>query len=763
MARSPKVRTIVSNLKRISNSKIPTKEFFEKYNVPFSLVQYYRYKKRYERDGLDGLQDGRATGNHRRLTDDAANFLMGYHSANPDAALAEYQRALVDTIGIKVDLSTISRFFHARNIPIAKPKQPRAEARVETYETSCGGFEIIAALALHLKWPEHIAEQIQRATSPLVNKRSKHQTADLRGRNTRGRFTARYNRRRDIRQTRFAAIADKRRHKDLRRLELCKSGLEVLARKALAILALPVITLNGTLRSANTPLGNALKDFAGYNYMHTTLDKFLRELKYLGMAESLVRSQITFWQKHWCATNRGPQNEHSPLLCYYIDGNTKALWSSKHVQKNKVMMLGRVMGCLEQVFVHDAFGQPTYFETHCGHAPWGEHVLSLFEKIEESLQGPGPKLSVIRLLILDGANNSVKTIRAFAAQDKYYFITTLDKNQWQPRRIRFEGPKQRYEHGNAFVRDCEIELEDSHEKGYLVTVRASKIEWDDGTMTVLITNLPTTTLRATRVVKSYFDRWPVQELWFRDSKEIAALHRVAGYGKKLIDDKKVQEKQNKLQTQIAALQKELQQPLSALSPLDKKYATLVKKERRLRAQTRIEEGERLMTAEQAAKLDECGKAIAAIEREKSQVRKAYQKKIERLSRYEQQWLRLQGKEKVYKVDVELDMIMTYFRVAFVNLCTYFQTNFLKKSKLAKALPARMTLATLLHRIFLLPATIEQTNELRRVYLERNRKDKTTMAVLEQILPKLNRLNLRHANGRRIEFLLGECHLNTNKN
>ena len=45
-----------------------------------------------------------------------------------------------------------------------------------------------------------------------------------------------------------------------------------------------------------------------------------------------------------------------PLLCYYVDGNTKALWSKKRVKKNKVTMLGRVMGCLEQVFVHGAQG-----------------------------------------------------------------------------------------------------------------------------------------------------------------------------------------------------------------------------------------------------------------------------------------------------------------------------------------------------------------------------------------------------------------------
>jgi transposase len=755
-----KAHTFSHYLKRIGESKFSIRQFFEKYHLPFSLAQFYRYKKRYERDGGDGLRDRRTLGNHRRLTDQAANFLLGYHAAHPNSTLRDYQALLKTKLGLKVDLSTISRCLRAHRNTMTKSKPSKDETKVETFESPCGGLEILSALAWHLKWPEYTAQQIQRTISHFVKKRDNPRTADLRGRNPRGRFTATYNRRRDIRQSRFAAIADKRRRKDLSRLELGKSSSEVLARKVLAILALPVITLNGTLRSANTPLGNALKDFSGYNYMQATLDKFLRELKYLGLAETLLQRQITFWQQQWRALQSGSPNQHDPLLCYYIDGNTKALWSSQHVQKNKVMMLGRVMGCLEQVFVHDAFGRPTYFETHSGRAPWGEYVLSLFEKIEQRLQGPGPKLPVRRLLILDGANNSAKTIRAFAAQDKYYFITTLDKNQWQPRRIRCEGPKQRYDYGQAFVRECEIELKDSTAKGYLVVVRAIKIEWDDGAVTVLLTNLPAKILRASRVVKSYFDRWPLQELWFRDTKEFAALHRVAGYGKKLLDDEKVQEKQNKLQAQIVTLQDALQQPLAVLAGLDQKYESWIEKERRLRAQTRIADGKRIMTVSQAAKLDECRAAIAAIEREKRKVQQPYQKPFARLKRCEREWLRLQGKEKVYKVDVELDQIMTYFRVAFVNLCTYFQMKFFSK---AKALPARMTLATLLHRIFLLPATVEQTNELRRVYLKRNHKDKTTMSLLERILPKLNQLNLHHTSGRRLEFLFECSHLNANKN
>jgi hypothetical protein len=177
------------------------------------------------------------------------------------------------------------------------------------------------------------------------------------------------------------------------------------------------------------------------------------------------------------------------LLCYYIDGNTKALWSSKRVKKNKVTMLGRVMGCVEQVFIHDGLGHPIYFENYSGHGPTGEHILGLFEKIEESIEDvPRSKARIFRAIVMDGASNSVKTLLTFAAQDTFHYITTLDDNQWNERRVRNRSYPMRYRYGAATLRDIEIELEDSHEKGYVISTRAIVVEWDNGRQTVLLTS-----------------------------------------------------------------------------------------------------------------------------------------------------------------------------------------------------------------------------------------------------------------------------------
>src|SRR5437016_9612477 len=79
---------------------------------------------------------------------------------------------------------------------------------------------------------------------------------------------------------------------------------------------------------------------------------------------------------------------------------------------------------------------------------------------------------------MDAASNGVATLRAFAEQDRYHYITALDDNQWNPRKVREQGRAKRYYYGEATLRDCQLELEDSREKGYLVVVRAIRIDWD---------------------------------------------------------------------------------------------------------------------------------------------------------------------------------------------------------------------------------------------------------------------------------------------
>jgi hypothetical protein len=541
---------------------------------------------------------------------------------------------------------------------------------------------------------------------------------------------------------RFASIEQKRLKKDLRRMDIFGASAKNLQRKALAVLALPLVTSNGEVRHVNASLGNALAGFCGYNYKQATVDQFLRELKYLGVSEHLLGGQVRFWHARW---NGDESKLELPFLCFYIDGNTKPVWSKYRVRKNKVTMWGRVMGCLEQVFVHDSFGRPIYFETYSGHGPMGVYTLSMMEKIEQYLQEASGISHVSRVLVMDGAANSVGTLRAFALQERYHYITILDDNQWAQRKIRHEGTPERYRWGEATLYDCEIELEDSKQKGYLIAVRAVLIEWDHGKKTVLLTSLPVNTVGPSLVVKGYFDRWPQQELTFRSMKGFASLHRVAGYGKQLQEDPAIRAKQQELKEKIQTLRRVLKDPIADIAQETVTLTALIEQERILRCRSRLENGKRVLNEKDEEALSACTREIGRTQRCIKAVEKFNEKEFKRLYRLEANWMRLQGKDFFYKVDVELDQILTYFRVSLSNICAYFLKEFLQMGP--------MCFSSLKQSVLLLDGDIEETRECRKVRLIRNPKDPEMMTKLEAALVKLNALSLQTLSGKRYQFSL----------
>jgi len=326
-------------IKKIAESKLSIPEYLSRHQVPFSQAQYYRYKKKMDQGGAESLTDRRTRGNNRRITAEVEGYLTGYISGKPKSSLSEIQTVVKERFHLKLSEAGISRCL--KRLGCSRKDKPRQEKIERTY-TVCGGFELISALACHMGWPQAVSAIITKRIQQL--KRSElwenHPETTKLGRNKQGQFTSKYNRRREVREKRFESIENKRGEKNFRGMSISTASPLVMARKSLAMLALPVVTNNGMMRSVDTPLGDALRCVCGFNYKQSTLTKFMAELKYLGVAEYLLRSQVAFWRKFW---QKHPIGEMElPVLCYYVDGNTKALWSKKRVKKNKVTMLGRV-------------------------------------------------------------------------------------------------------------------------------------------------------------------------------------------------------------------------------------------------------------------------------------------------------------------------------------------------------------------------------------------------------------------------------------
>ncbi len=440
MPNSTREDQIAEAVERIERSPWSPEDYIRRHGAPFGIAQFYRYRATLSTQGKQGLRDKRQDGNHRKLGQSEMAFIRGFIQGRDEVSPSEVGRAVAEEFGLVMHPSTMSRVL--KKLGVVCVRRKREAVRKE--RVSCAGFELAAALAVHVGWPEHTARCLREAIGCRGAEPQPNGRGDRSGRNAKGQFTRRYNQRATVRKMRFASIELKRSKKDLHRMDIFQASDKTLERKALAALALPLVTSNGQMRHVNTARGNALAGFCGYNYKQSTLDQFLRELKYLGASEWLLGGQVRFWHEKWSQVE---SDLDLPFLCYYIDGNTKPVWSKLRVPKNKVTMWGRVMGCLEQVFVHDAFGRPIYFETYSGHGPMGVYTLALMDKVEQGLKDVAGAGQVSRVLVMDGASNSVETLRAFASQSRYHYITSLDDNQWSARKIRHESPPQRYRWG----------------------------------------------------------------------------------------------------------------------------------------------------------------------------------------------------------------------------------------------------------------------------------------------------------------------------
>ena len=736
-------KDILELFRRVEMSGLPVKKYFAVEQTPISLPQYFRLKKRYDQQGVAGLEDRRRAGNARKLNSQQVELIRGILAYNRHLTSTSLKYELQSKWQIELDQSRIDQFrrqFHLTRIKSKKVKQETAQF---------AGIEIFSALAHHVGILEHWNVTIQQRLKQLkqtefYKDRDSRDTGDHIYARRRGRFSPRYNRLRKVRQMKFASIDDKVKDKDFSRLSLYQTKETSLRRRNLALLLLPLVTNNGASRSLDKPLGNALKYACGYNYKNATIDKYLRELKYLQGSTELINCNAKFWSQFW---KQYDSTDHK-VACYYIDGNVKPLWSSKRCRKGKVSMLGRVMGCLEQVVIHDGFGRPVYFRTFSGNADLQKHALQSMEELDELLNKGQPARTKIsrctRALIMDGGGNSVQTLRAFSKSD-YHYITILDTNQIHERKFKHLSPVKRYKYGEAALNDCRIELVDSKEPKYIYESRAVHIHWDNGRECCLVTSIPTSIFDASEVVKTYFDRWPSCEKQYAMMKAAVCFNQIVGYGKKHVADENMLDRIKKHQDDLQRLHDELKIPLSQISFNEQKLQKLFQEERRLKEKSRIKDGKRIQSRRNQEALETCQRAIRKLQREIKKTEEPFKKKFTALRQKTKEFARIQGKQKVYHVDVELDQLLTSFRLTFANILAFLAKIILDNM--------RIEMNTLIQSILFLSGTIEQLPDIRKVSINKNKKDPKFMAKLSKGLKQLNALKIRHPSGAIYEFAL----------
>jgi len=732
-----RIAEILSTIKIIEDSNLSVREYFDQNKVPFTRPQYYIYRKTIRQYGEEGLDDKRAVGNNTKLTQRIKDYIIPIVTENRSISSSQLQIKIQNQFGTKISISNLNNFRASTSLTRLSPP-PKKECE----QQKSGGGEILTALSFFTHiidiYTQTIIERMNEVReSPLFKQNEKipQYNQDYR---QQGKFTSEYNQLKSVRENRFKSIDDKILTKNLSTMHIFTMSKKTIFRYNLALLCLPLVTSNGKSSRVNRVKGNDLAFLCGQNYKDASLERYLQELKYLKISDKLIAATAKFWQDFW----QNELGDETYLVCYYIDGNTRPLWSSNRCYKGKVTMLGRVMNCLENVFIHDGKGHPLYFQTFHGHADLGEHALGMLTKLTKLLDSPEAHASVKRILVFDGGGNGVKTLRAFDDSDEYY-LTILDDNQVKERKIKHIRPETEYKYGTASLVDCRIELRDSLEKDYIHECRAVIVKWENGKRSVLITDIPRELLDASEVTKRYFDRWPQQEKQFRDAKSGVNIHRIVGYGKKIEKYDLMDEKHGLLCETITNLNLKLEKPLMKIEAIEEQLAPLYSKERKLREKSEIDDGKRVLNEVDSIELQECEKQINKYLRQQKKIENEHKDDFKRLKMCLKEERRIRDKDKVYRIDTELDQIMTCFKMSFINLCSLFLTKCMSHEK--------YELLSLFESIFQLEGTAFLDSEKKVIELEMNPKEPELMKKLNNGLCVLNKMDIHDMEGRAVQF------------
>jgi len=538
---------------------------------PSQRSKMLRLLQRYRADGFEGLID-RRTPREREVTKEQRDVIKALRMANPSIPVEEIQGVLQRTFSRSPSPTTIKRVLHEAGLerPVGRPAQ-RSDVQVE--ELGAAGLELIRAAEAETGAVGEMVEAVVAVARQLPEPTTGAE-AERALRNEHGQFTKRYNRSRRKQPGQAVApayrtAAEKRDAKDLGRLSFRTQRAKTIEAKLWALLATPALTFGNRIEELYGPRGKYLEGICGLAYMPDTLRKAVSEWTVAGVGYVLQQAHAASW--HRVSVERWERGYQAAVV--YIDNTTKPLWTRMFTKSAKVAMTGRVQPALVSTFVQTGVGTPIYFETHSGPAPLAPRVLSLLEQVERAADYP-----LGRLTVIDGECCSASLLREFK-QGGRDLVTPLPATLATPERISFgrgSGP-QLYREGDT-IREGQITLLDSHDKGRPVEARAIVIEQrtKEGWV-ALVTLADREEWPARTLADIYYERWPRQENFFRLANGAVGLNQVHGYGKRLVANTSVLTKLDELEQKATRARDERVNKEHRLEELSSGQASLAKK------------------------------------------------------------------------------------------------------------------------------------------------------------------------------------------
>ena len=188
--KSNRQKEILQLFKNVDSSDLSVKKYFTTYETPISLSQYYRLKKRFDQQGIIGLEDNRTAVHSRKQSPQQTQLIRAVISYNQHETNKSLQKELQDKWEIELNTGQINQLRRKFNLPRIKLKTGTIQS------AEFAGIEIFSALVHHIGILEHWNQTIKKRLtlieqSEIYQNRNSQIGGHARHRN--GRFSSRYN------------------------------------------------------------------------------------------------------------------------------------------------------------------------------------------------------------------------------------------------------------------------------------------------------------------------------------------------------------------------------------------------------------------------------------------------------------------------------------------------------------------------------------------------------------------------------------------
>ena len=137
-----RITEILSTIKKIEDSNLSVKGYFDQKIVPFTRPQYYIYCKILRQYGEEGLHDKRTAGNNTKLTQRIKDYIIPIVTENRSIPSSQLQIKIQNKFGINISISNLNNFRASASLT-RLPPPPKKECE----QQKSGGGEILTALS----------------------------------------------------------------------------------------------------------------------------------------------------------------------------------------------------------------------------------------------------------------------------------------------------------------------------------------------------------------------------------------------------------------------------------------------------------------------------------------------------------------------------------------------------------------------------------------------------------------------------------------